>query len=150
MGGRLVVGVDGSVTATLAVRWAAREAKLRGATLDLISVWEIPTADVGFAFGYGGVTDEILKGIEESAAEVLAKGAEAARDEAPGVQVETRAVQGQAADVLVSASGDADLLVVGSRGMGGFRELLLGSTSQQCAHHAICQVVIVRHLDPAA
>ena len=138
------------MTATLAVRWAAGEAKLRGATLELISVWEIPIADVGFAFGFGGVTDEMLKGIEENAAGILAKAAEAAGDEAPGVEVETRAVQGQAADVLVNASGDADLLVVGSRGMGGFRELLLGSTSQQCAHHAICPVVIVRHLDTAA
>lgn len=66
-------------------------------------------------------------------------------DEAPEFDVETRAVEGQAARVLLDASQDADLLVVGSRGLGGFRELLLGSVSQQCAHHATCPVVIVRH-----
>ena len=53
--------------------------------------------------------------------------------------------EGQAADVLVTEAKDADLLVVGSRGLGGFRGLLLGSTSQQCAHHAPCPLVVVPH-----
>jgi nucleotide-binding universal stress UspA family protein len=60
------------------------------------------------------------------------------------VKIEQRAVQGLAAGVLVDESRDADLLVVGSRGHGGFAQLLLGSVSQQCAHHAECPVVIVR------
>ncbi len=150
MSRRLVVGVDGSETANVAVRWAAEEAKLRGATLELVAAWEIPMTDVGFGYGFAGLSDEMLKGLVKNAEEMLETAAEEAREEAPGVEIETRAVQGQAADVLVSASGEADLLVVGSRGMGGFRELLLGSVSQQCAHHAICPVVVVRHVDQAA
>ena len=150
MSGPMVVGVDGSAMATLAVRWAAREAKLRAAKLELIFVWEVPIGALGYGYGFAGIPDDLLKGLEKNAEEVLATAAEAAREEAPDVELETRAVEGQAADVLMAASGDADLLVVGSRGMGGFRELLLGSVSQQCAHHAICPVVIVRHLDHAA
>jgi nucleotide-binding universal stress UspA family protein len=59
----------------------------------------------------------------------------------------TEAVQGQAAGVLLHASRDADLLVVGSRGLGGFRGLLLGSVSRQCVDHASCPVVVVRHVN---
>lgn len=149
MSGRLVVGVDGSETATLAVRWAAREARLRGAKLELVSAWEIPINGLGFGYGLAAISDEVLKGLERNAEEILATAVEEARKECPDIELETRTVRGQAADVLVGASGDADLLVVGSRGMGGFRELLLGSVSQQCAHHAVCPVVIVRHPDQA-
>ena len=90
----------------------------------------------------------MLKGLEQNAEEFLAAAAEVAREAFPDLEIETRTVEGQAADVLVQAGHGADLLVVGSRGMGGFAELLLGSVSQQCAHHATCPVVIVRHLHP--
>ncbi len=60
------------------------------------------------------------------------------------VDIERRVAEGAAAAVLVDESRDAELLVVGSRGLGGFSGLLLGSVSQQCAHHAACPVVIVR------
>ncbi|HEY7667296.1 MAG TPA: universal stress protein [Actinomycetota bacterium] len=145
MSARLVVGVDGSQTATLAVRWAAREATLRGASLELVSAWEIPVTGVGFGYGFAPIPDEMIKGLEQGAEELLAEAAEAARTEAPEIQIETRVVEGPAASALLEASKDADMLVVGSRGMGGFRELLLGSVSAQCAHHASCPVVIVRH-----
>ena len=147
MSGRLVVGVDGSETATAAVRWGAREAKLRDAKLELVSIWEIPISDVGFGSGLGGISEETLKRLEQNAEEILRRAAEVAREGLPEVKIETRTVEGQPADVLVGAARDADLLVVGSRGVGGFRELLLGSVSQQCAQHATCPVVIVRHLD---
>jgi nucleotide-binding universal stress UspA family protein len=65
-------------------------------------------------------------------------------DESGGAQIERVAVEGQAARVLVGAAEGAELLVVGSRGHGGFTGLLLGSVSQQCAHHAPCPVVILR------
>jgi nucleotide-binding universal stress UspA family protein len=68
------------------------------------------------------------------------------RAEAPDAEVQTKVVEGPAARVLLGEAADADLLVVGSRGLGGFRELVLGSVSQQCAHHARCPVVIVRHV----
>jgi nucleotide-binding universal stress UspA family protein len=145
MSGRLVVGVDGSGTATLAVRWAAREAALRGAILELVSAWEIPVTGVGFGYGLAPIPEEMLKGLERGAEELVAAAAEIARTEAPEAVVESRVVEGPAASALLEASKDADMLVVGSRGMGGFRELLLGSVSQQCAHHAACPVVIVRH-----
>jgi nucleotide-binding universal stress UspA family protein len=65
-------------------------------------------------------------------------------DRDPGVTIEREVVEGSPADVLLRAAADADLLVVGSHGRGGFAGLLLGSVSQQCAHHAPCPVVIVR------
>jgi nucleotide-binding universal stress UspA family protein len=69
---------------------------------------------------------------------------------AEGVEIECRAVEGGAPEVLIAAADEADLLVVGSRGHGGFAGLLLGSVSQQCAHHARCPVVIVHAPTPAA
>ena len=147
-GGRLVVGVDGSKGATSAVRWAAREANVRGAKLELVSVWEVSVSSVGFGLGFSEMSHEMLKRLEQNAEEFLATAAEVAREAFPDLEIETRTVEGQAADVLVRAGHGADLLVVGSRGMGGFAELLLGSVSQQCAHHATCPVVIVRHLRP--
>ncbi|MGZ8566849.1 MAG: universal stress protein [Actinomycetota bacterium] len=148
MSGRLVVGVDGSKTASSAVRWAANEAALRGAKLDLVSAWEVSSPSVGFGLGLAEISDEMLKGLEQNAEEIVATAAGVARDASPDIEIETRTVEGQPAEVLVEAARDADLLVVGSRGMGGFRELLLGSVGQQCAHHATCPVVIVRHAHP--
>ena len=148
MGGRLVVGVDGSKTASSAVRWAAKEAALRGAKLDLVTAWEVSAPSVGFGLGLAEISDEMLKGLEQNAEEIVATAAGVARDASPDIEIETRTVEGQPAEVLVEAARDADLLVVGSRGMGGFRELLLGSVGQQCAHHATCPVVIVRHAHP--
>lgn len=150
MGGRLVVGVDGSETAMSAVRWAAREAALREAKLELISAWEVSVSSVGYGLGFAEMSGEMLKGLEQAAEEIVAAAAGVAREGFHDIEIETRTVEGQATDVLVEAARDADLLVMGSRGMGGFRELLLGSVSQQCAHHATCPVVIVRHVDPAA
>jgi nucleotide-binding universal stress UspA family protein len=66
-----------------------------------------------------------------------------ARAAESGVSVTPILREGQAADVLVAEAREADLLVVGSRGLGGFKGLLLGSVSQQCAHHAACPVAII-------
>lgn len=148
MSGRIVVGIDGSDTAGMAARWAADEARLRGATLELVSAWELPTSL--YASNYAVVTDEIMKDFRKNAEDILADALQEVRTENSDLEVETRAVEGQAAHVLLDASKRADLLVVGSRGLGGFRELLLGSVSQQCAHHSMCPVVIVRHLRTGA
>lgn len=141
---RLIVGVDGSVSAHRAVEWAARECEMRDARLELVAVWEVPIGTMGFGYGLAVMPEEMTKELQVGAEELLATAAREARAVAPDVLIETRAVEGQAADVLVHASKDADMLVVGSRGRGGFRELLLGSVSQQCAHYATCPVVIVR------
>jgi nucleotide-binding universal stress UspA family protein len=143
----IVVGVDGSETARLATRWAAREARERGATLRLVSAWSLPT---GTYYGPAPVSDDLVKDLVKAAEDTLAVALQEVRDEAGLIDVETSVEEGQASQVLLDASRTADLLVVGSRGLGGFRELLLGSVSQQLAHHATCPVVIVRHVHAAA
>jgi nucleotide-binding universal stress UspA family protein len=150
MSGRVVVGVDGSDTARKAVRWAAREAKLRGIKLELVSAWEIPIYSLAYGYGFPAISEEMMKNLTEGAEGHLAAALDEARAEARDVEIETIALEGQPAKALVEVAKGADLLVVGSRGLGGFRELLLGSVSQQCAQHATCPVVIVRHLEEAA
>jgi alanine dehydrogenase len=140
----IVVGIDGSEASRLAARWATREAQLRGADLLLVSAWEIPMD--GFSFGVAGVSEDMLKALQKAAEDDLGEVLDEVRAGAKDVDVSTKTVQGQAARVLLDASWEADLLVVGSRGLGGFRGLLLGSVSQQCADHAECPVVIVRHV----
>jgi nucleotide-binding universal stress UspA family protein len=143
MAGLIVVGVDGSEPARLAARWAAHEAQLRAAEVLLVSAWEVPT----YAFTYGGsagLSDQWVSALRELAETRVAEASEAIRAIADRVVVSTRVVEGQAASVLLEAADGADLLVVGSRGLGGFRELLLGSVSQQCASPATCPVVVVR------
>jgi nucleotide-binding universal stress UspA family protein len=140
----IVVGVDHSAGARQALRFALEEAKLRGAPLRAVHAWQ---------FGYVGVTG--MEGALPAAGGQLDEfrdAAAAALDatlgetipDAGDVDVERRVVEGAPASVLVEESRGADLLVVGSRGHGGFAQLLLGSVSQQCAHHAECPVVIVR------
>ena len=142
--GLIVVGVDRSDGAKAALRFALEEARLRQATLRVVHAWQ---------FGYIGATG--LEGALPAVGgelEDFRRGAEAALDETltdvgaetDGVAIERRVDQGTAAAVLVEESRGADLLVVGSRGHGGFAQLLLGSVSQQCAQHAACPVVIIR------
>lgn len=144
---KIVVGVDGSEGAAKALRWALGEARLRSASLRIVHAWSvplvlsIPSAD---AFGIPEPAEsmqQVRAALHKEADNVL----EAAlhRIEADDIEVEAEVVEGKAARVLIEAATDADLLVVGSRGLGGFTGLLLGSVSQQCAHHARCPVVIV-------
>jgi nucleotide-binding universal stress UspA family protein len=148
MSGSIVVGVDGSNSARLAVRWAAHEAETRHASVLLVAAWDMPT--YGFSFGAAAYMDDMLKALQRAAEQNVADAIDDVRAITKRVEVSTRVVEGQAAAVLMEAARDADLLVVGSRGLGGFRELLLGSVSQQCANHAACPVVVVRHLSDAA
>ena len=144
--GVIVVGVDSSDGAKAALRFALEEAKLRGARLRAVHAWHYPSIGVPAIEASG----QPLFGVEFAD---LQRGAEASFQAAlreaipdPGeVDVEHRVVEGSAAAALVEESRGADLLVVGSRGLGGFRGLLLGSVGQQLAHHAACPVVIVPH-----
>jgi len=140
----IVVGVDHSPEAREALRFAFEEAQLRRAKLRVVHAW---------LFGYISATGfessfPVLGGERnETRGAVVAAVDATLRDvvpEAGDVEIERRIVEGTPAAVLVEESRDADLLVVGSRGLGGFSGLLLGSVSQQCAHHAACPVVIVR------
>jgi nucleotide-binding universal stress UspA family protein len=80
---------------------------------------------------------------------VLREAIEEVRRDQPAAEVEPLVADGPAAQVLVDMSADADMLVVGSRGRGGFAGLLLGSVSQQCVHHAHCPVTVIREPDGA-
>jgi nucleotide-binding universal stress UspA family protein len=140
----IVVGVDGSEGSRAALRFAAGEAALRDAKLRIVCAWEIPAAVYASTWG---LPADAEAGFDELARDIAAEAmSEAARLE-PGVDRESRAISGQPSHVLVQESRDADLLVVGSRGLGGFRSLLLGSVGQQVAHHATCPVVIVPPLE---
>lgn len=140
MPGYIVVGVDGSPSSRQALRWAAREAALRGAELRVVTAWAIPWS----VYSGIAVPDDLGADLEGAAAEQAAEMIAELGPDAEGVQVTTIVREGDAAHVLLHASRGADLLVVGSRGLGGFRDLLLGSVGQQCAHHATCPVVILR------
>ena len=140
----IVVGVDGSESAQAALAWAAAEARLRGARLRAVHAWHLPAA----AYGSGGFVPPIGMTWEDDLADAAKGGLEKALGEAAGIlngiEVEHRIGEGSAAVVLTEAAEDADLLVIGSRGLGGFKELLLGSVGHQCAQRSPCPVVIVR------
>jgi nucleotide-binding universal stress UspA family protein len=140
----IVVGVDHSAGSKEALRFALEEARLRRATLRAVHAWR--DAYIGWSGIGAGVppADDDLHEFRDAALSVLDSTLQEAIPDPAGVEVERRLVEGAPAAVLVEESRDADLLVVGSRGLGGFAQLLLGSVSQQCAHHAECPVVIVR------
>jgi nucleotide-binding universal stress UspA family protein len=138
----IVVGVDGSPASTEALRWALDEARLRNASVRVVQAWSFPhlPAAPGMVPPLVLDPDELRRQAEELAGRTVSEVA----GPDPEVEVDTVAVHGSPAHSLVEAAANADLLVVGSRGHGGFAGLLLGSVSQQCAHHAPCPVVIVR------
>jgi nucleotide-binding universal stress UspA family protein len=165
MGG-IVVGVDDSPGARKALAWAVAEAKLRGAALNVVYVYKpeealtaplyfpsqhaiptVPTGSVGepSQADLASVlqTQEFLRDTAQAHGEELVDDLLREIGEA-GVDVQQSVVQDRhPADVLVELSSEADLLVVGSRGRGGFRELVLGSVSHACVLHAACPVVVV-------
>ena len=142
---RVVVGVDGSTGARAALEWAALEALRRGTSVLAVCAYNEPSTVAAGGPAGAGALAELRLGLERSAEQVLAD-AEAAVDTVP---VSTRAAHGPAADVLLEAASDAELLVVGSRGRGGFASLVLGSVSQQCAARAPGVVVVVPAGAPA-
>jgi nucleotide-binding universal stress UspA family protein len=142
----IVVGVDGSDGSRRALRWAADEAAARGDDLTLVYVWDRPQAYAPLGLGAYPIDAEP---IQEAAQSVLDGFVEEARELAPDVPVKGLLVEGPPAGALLDAARSADLLVVGSRGLGGFRSLLLGSVSHQVVQHAPCPVVIVPLHDTA-
>lgn len=136
------MGVDGSAGGTTAREFAAREAALRGGRLRIVSAWQVPIADYGGGFA-PPLDTETWDALRVRAQELLDDAVAAVAKEQPALEVEARAAQGQPADVLIDNGRDATLIVVGRRGLGGFRSLLLGSVSQQVVQHATCPVVVV-------
>jgi nucleotide-binding universal stress UspA family protein len=139
MAGTIVVGVDGSDESKEALRWALGEARLRGARVVALRAWIYPALAAG---GLIPVTADLVEQLSANEQKELAATVAEVAGESD-VEVEQVVVEDAPARALVAASEGADLLVVGTRGHGGFSGLLLGSVSQQCAHHASCPVVIV-------
>jgi len=135
----IAVGIDGSDTASLAARFAFDEAALRGVPVIAVRAWT-PAAHV-WPTGLPGLTDVAAR--ERTERDLLTACLARWRRQHPRVHVELRATAGHPAQSLVTAAQNAQLLVVGSRGLGGFRGLLLGSVSSAVLHHAVCPVAIV-------
>jgi nucleotide-binding universal stress UspA family protein len=143
--GVIVVGVDHSEGAKAALQFAIDEVKLRQSTLRAVHAWQFSFETAGLQ---GGLYPAVLPDLSD-----MHRAAEAALEAALGnavpdllgIALERRVVEGAPGAVLVAESQAAELLVVGSRGHGGFAGLLLGSVSAQCAHHAACPVVIIPH-----
>lgn len=139
---RVVVGVDGSPASDLAMAWAARYARATGASVRAIMAWHYPSAA-----GYQSAP--VAPGASPADAELalraeLDRAIAAAFGDPPSIQVARKLVHGHPARVLIDESTDADLLVVGSRGHGGFSGISLGSISTHCVMHAACPVTVVR------
>jgi nucleotide-binding universal stress UspA family protein len=141
-GRRIVVGVDGSPSSKAALAWAVRQAELTGASVEAVIAWHYPAMVGGVPFA--PIEAVYTADYAEFAAKVLNGSVCVAVDPDGAVKVSSTVREGNAAQVLLDASEGADLLVVGSRGHGGFTEALLGSVSQACVHHARCPVVIIR------
>lgn len=136
---RIVVGVDGSDASKAALRWAVGQGQASGAVVEALAAWEQPVD------WYGLVPRTDDKTVAAAAVGERLEGIVAETVGAdPGVEVRTTVTQGNPAAVLVDAARDAQLLVVGNRGHGGFSEALLGSVSLRCAQHATVPVVVIR------
>lgn len=140
----LVVGVDGSDHAHRALTWAMKEAAIRHVRLTVLAVQEVAadawTGNPMILPGDEEIVDKVRNAMQEAVAKIAAELGQ------PGPEsVTLRAVQGFPAHELIEASRDADLVVVGSRGAGGFARLMQGSISSQVVEHAHCPVVVVPH-----
>lgn len=139
--GRVVVGIDGSPLSVDAAHAAFEAASVRGVGLTLLHVWNAPGYDTA------GITLPNTMKLDEAHQDELRDMAETVdglQEKYPDVQVEQRLEQGKPGKVLAAASRGAELIVVGSRGHGGFARLMLGSTSHSLLHHAECPVLVVR------
>jgi|SRR5579871_4736051 nucleotide-binding universal stress UspA family protein len=144
--GTIVVGIDGSEGSREALRFAIEEARFRGAELRAVNAWHIPPAVYGSGWAPAPIDLDEYRKLADKALEATLEEEGAATS---GVKVTPIIREGQPADVICLEAKNADLVVVGSRGLGGFRGLLIGSVSQQVVHHAPCPVVVVpgRHAD---
>ena len=134
---RIVVGIDGSSEGARALEWAITQAQQSGAVLDIVTAWMFPMA-IGYAF------TTTVEEVRQQARSLVDHAISHVADVAPDVVVRGEATEQPPGPALVKASQGADLLIVGSRGMGGFEELLVGSVGHYCMRRAPCSAVIVR------
>ena len=139
---RIVVGVDGSRSSRAALRWAVRQARFIGGTVEAVIAWQIPTMLENYTWApiylqeAGDFAEDARKKIDAVISDEIKP--------ADSQLVRSQVVHGHPAQVLLDAAVGADMLVVGSRGHGSFAEALLGSVSQHCVHHSHCPVLIMR------
>lgn len=138
----IVVGLDGSESSIDALRWAGTQAQCTGHPIELVTTWEIPPY-------YGGYVVDTSSIDWAGSAKATQDAALKDADLPDGLVVTGSVVEGHPAQVLVDRSLAATLLVVGSRGHGGFSGLLLGSVSAHVAEHSSCPVVVIRHHEQA-
>jgi nucleotide-binding universal stress UspA family protein len=134
---RVVVGVDGSMGSAVALEFALAEARARRATLEVVHSWTIPAIAVPYV---PDTTD-----LESAARQLVDEMVGAAGVAADDPSVTRTVLPGAPAGTLLAAGDDADVIVVGSRGHGGFKGLLLGSVSHQVASHSTCPTIVVPH-----
>jgi len=132
----IVVGVDGSDSSRQALTWAVNYAALVGADVEAVISWNYPTG-----YGIGAVASDWNPG--KDARDLLAKTVASVLGDDKAVTLTQVVREGNAAQVLLDETKDAQMLVVGSRGHGGFVGLLLGSVSAHCAEHAHCPVLVI-------
>jgi nucleotide-binding universal stress UspA family protein len=138
----ITVGIDGSDHSRQALEWAVREAAMRNAPLSVLAVHQVAASPwTGRPILYPGDQPEMEK-MRLAAQELTQKAVKEAGEPGPA-SVAVRVITGLPAIELINASSDSDLVVVGSRGGGGFARLLLGSVSNQVVHHAACPVVVI-------
>ncbi|GAA1227726.1 universal stress protein [Kitasatospora nipponensis] len=136
---RIVVGVDGSPSSIDALRWAVDQARTRSAVVEAVTAWQHPVS-TGWTVPFEA--DEDLAAVMRK---VLDDAIARTTDPQGQVEIRPRVVQGGTVSSLLEAARGAELLVVGSRGHGGFVGALLGSVSGHCVQHTPCPVVVVRH-----
>jgi nucleotide-binding universal stress UspA family protein len=136
---KIIVATDGAEPGKAAVRWAALDAQRRGATLRIVHAfdWEWASA----RYDHSGA---VLNAAQKTADAITANAYDAAAAVAPGITIETDTLLGRTVPRLLALAEDAQLMVLGNRGRGGFASLLLGSVGQHVATHASCPVVVVR------
>jgi nucleotide-binding universal stress UspA family protein len=134
---RIVVGIDGSEQSKAALRWAIGQARLTGASVDAVTAWRFPAS-------YGPSVVAADLDVEGEATKMLAETVADVVGGASEVQVRQLAGEGPPAEVLLNTAKGADMLVVGSRGRGGFASAVLGSVSLACVLHATCPVLVFR------
>lgn len=139
----IVVGIDESMGSQRALEWALEEARLRQASVRLVHAVPLPQSYYPYSLGELDRVEADKEQAQQATRVMLESALAKAGGEPAGVSVELVSRFGAAPNVLVKEAGDAALLVVGSRGRGGFTGLLLGSVSQQAVQHAQCPVVVI-------
>ncbi len=140
----IVVGVDGSPNSERALDWAMGQAAAVHAPLTVIAVHEVPKSYWGGIPVIGPADEALLEKLRQAAEEMTQQAAGRLGDAGP-VSVKVHAVNGFVVKELVDASQNADLVVIGARGGGGFARVLVGSVSSEVVQHSACPVVIVPH-----